>query len=168
MATPPYTNQASLIARFTAERVAQLFSVQGVDGSDSGAIDTDALAATIADAEAEFESIIGPVYPSIQQVNGQWDPIVTYIVSVFAMYLGIARRPEYLGGKGENPYAAAYKHALMWMDEIKSGKRRLMGTTAASLNRGGEILSINPTDTIAPYFYFSPNPRTGEGGSSGF
>lgn len=166
MATPPYVDQSQLELRFSAERVAQLFSVQAADGSDSGAVDTATLNAIIVDASAEFDSLIGVEFPMpLVQVSGAWDPVLVEIVCIFVMFRGASRRPEYGGNdqKKLNPYEKEYQLALKRCVEIKEGKRRLAGNTPRPANQGGEVLNTNP-DGITPYWYFWPDPYTGEGG----
>lgn len=174
MPTPAYVALADLEIRFTAARVAQVFSSPGVDGSDSGVVDTDALNLTIADASAEFDEVAGTVFPMpFAQVDGAWDPAIIEIVSIFVMYRGTAlRRPEYSGdGRKLSPYEKEYEKAMKRCKEIKEGKRRLVGVNGAAAavpaNTGGQRSNTNPTG-IKPYHYFSPSPTgTGNSGSNG-
>lgn len=171
MPTPAYTTQVLLERRFTKERVAQLFSIQQDDGSSTGVVDASTLDAVIADASAEFDSIIGTVFPMpLSQVNGTWDPVIVEIVSVFAMYRGGSLRPEFamVLGRGEKvrPYADEYKDALARCKEIKSGQRRLAGNAPPPKNQGGEVVVNNPSPNADP-MYFWPD-STGRGGASGF
>lgn len=171
MPTPAYTTQVLLERRFTKERVAQLFSIQQDDGSSTGVVDAATLDACIADASAEFDSILGPVFPMpLSQVGGVWDPVIVEIVSIFTMYRGGSLRPEFTSVVGQatkvRPYADEYKDALARCKEIKSGQRRLAGNAPPPKNQGGEVIVNNPSPNADP-MYFWPN-SDGTGGASGF
>lgn len=171
MASPPYVTQADLEKRFTRQRVAQIFSIQQSDGSDSGAVDSDTLAAIIADASAEFDSILLTVFTTLTQVGGLWDSTIVECVSVFVMYRGTSQlRVEYAAnGTKLSPYEKDYLAAVKRVKEIKAGERRLAGlngvTTQVPANTGGENTSENPSG-IRPFRYFWPSPDGSENSGS--
>lgn len=167
MATPPYTDKATLERRFTKERVAQFFQVQAVDGSSTGVADPDTLDAAIVDASSDFDEIVGVNLPMpLVQNAGNWDPAIVEIVSVFTMFRGASLRPEYADAKVK-PYESDYKMALQRAREIQQGKRRLIHNQPGASNAGGEVTVNNPSPDAAPH-YFWPNPQDGRGGMSGF
>lgn len=162
-----YIVQTDLESRFGAERVAQIFQIQNSDGTTTGNADGPSLTATIADAGAELEELLGVVYVvPFAQVGGAYDQAIMEIVSVFTMYRGsLLRRPEYTteGRVAASPYAQAYRQALARCQEIKEGKRRLTNQALKPANVGGQLVNSNPSD-VNPYFYFLPNPVDGTGG----
>src|SRR5579859_8066607 len=94
--TPPsqYVTQTDLDARYTSERVAQVFSIQLADGSSTGNADGPSLTATIIDASGELEELLGVTH--VVPFAAPYDPAIVEIVCAFAMYRGTAqRRPEY-------------------------------------------------------------------------
>lgn len=171
MAATLYVTQADLVARFTAEKVAQLFSVQQPDASDSGAVDSTAFTAIAGDAGTEFEEIMGTEFdvPFAAESGGGYDPAIVEIVAIFTMFRAASRRPEYSAADHKSaPYAREYHLALTRCHDIKAGKRRLVGANRKlAANTGGQTKSNQP-DGIAPYFYFVHNPNDGTGGASQF
>lgn len=171
MAASQYVTQANLEARFGAERVAQLFSIQQSDGSFTGSADAPSLTQTIIDASAELEEVLGVefVIPFAVDGSGNYDPAIVEITSVFTMYRGMMRRPEYQGDKqGSAPYEQEYARALKRCTEIKEDKRTLVGQSRQTpANVDGQTTNTNPTD-VTPYHYFLHNPITGEGGADSY
>lgn len=163
--SPLYVTQADLEARFTAERVAEFFSVLSGDGSSTGVVDPDSLEAAITDACAEFDEIVSTEYLAAFEVP--YEPSIVEIVSIFAMFRGVMRRPEYSSWSKPDlrPYERDYIAAVKRAKEIKSGERRLSRTLDAA-NVGGKLINFAP-EAVQPA-YFSPNPTTGEGGMQGY
>lgn len=164
----PYIDVEGLEARFTRQRVAEVFGSADVDGSFTGAADPAAFAACEADARAELEEILAPAYvtpfdgPPYERVP----PAVVELAAICTMWRGVqTRRPEYLTDERGKVYAALHALAMKRLDELRDRRRKLSDAIVAETS-GGRILTSDPP-AIAPS-YFRPNPFTGEGGLEGF
>lgn len=166
-----YVTLADCVARFTAERVAEIFSVNGADGSSTGSADTTAFAAAATDASAEFDEVVRVTYGGSMPFQGPpYDPAIVEIVAIFTMRRGALRRPEYKPSAkaNEGPFQCEYAAAMLRCKEIKEGARRLaVDTNASPANSGGEVVTTNDPSARPFYFIADPSDPT-RGGMVGF
>lgn len=156
-----YHTQADLESRYTAERIAELYSVQAPDGSTTGVADATALAATIADVDAEIDSILGGVFTiPLAPV----DPVLVGIACDLNPWTAIKRRPAMLADARNRPYLDRYTDAIAKLKEIRNGER-VISATKAGANVGGEVANDQP---ITETFYFIRDRATGAGGLGGY
>lgn len=159
-----YHTQDDLEARWTAERIAEIYSVQASDGSTTGEADATAVAAMIADVDAEIDSILGGVFDT--PFTGTIDPILTAIACDMNPWRGIQRRPAMLADARNQPYKVLHDEAIAKLREIRDGKRILSSARNAE-NTGGEVVDTYNVEGAQPH-YFTRVPSTGEGGLGGF
>lgn len=162
---PSFDIQTELEAEFTAERVAQVFSVQSVDGTTTGAVDSSSLQRCARMAWGEVTQLLFPVY-----TEDQLDPVpdaVMEVWGIFTMYRGLRRRPEYNGDPKAIPMRDDYLDARKRLDAMRDARARISADETPA-NAGGSYHNHHPEPTQP--FTFLGNAETGEGGfnSGGF
>jgi hypothetical protein len=154
-----YITQADLVAQFTAERVAQVFSVQSPDGSSTGAVDSTSLNWCIEKGSAEVDEVLFSIHSS-DHLAVVPDP-VKEIAGVFVMYRGMLRRPEYRGDLNNLPYRQDYLDARERLMKMREAYLRISRDHSPA-NVGG-LYATGLPESVGP-FVFSPDPLTGSGG----
>lgn len=151
---PAYCALADLEVRFTAERVAQVFSVQSADGSTTGVADAASVLAACNDVTARISSRLGGVYvvPFVAPI----DDVILDLACDMAMWVGIRRRPEFVTQERFRPYADLYKDATAQLEDIRTDKARISAAKVPA-NAGG-VDSYTTPDAATP-FYFQPDPN---------
>jgi phage gp36-like protein len=161
--TDTYVQQADLEVRFTAERVAEVFSVRASDGSTTGVADDASMHVAALDATTEVNEKLAPVYatPFVAPLPAS----VVEIVAIITMWRGMVRRPEFLTEKNSKPYEMQYRDARTRLQELHDGTSKLDERYRAA-NSGGAVVNEN-VETARP-FYFTANPDDGSGGMGQF
>lgn len=119
-----YVDQAYLDALFGADRVAQVFSVIGTDGTSAGTVDATRLSACVAAASAEFDGLMLGAYPD--GWTGTVPDAVKRWVGIFTMHAGMLARPEYGTTKREQvPYFTDWLQARADVKEARHGLQRV-------------------------------------------
>lgn len=158
-----YHTQDDLEDRWTAERIAEIYSVQATDGTTTGEADATAVAAMVADVDAEIDSILGGVFDTpLSPV----DPLITAIACDMNPWRGIQRRPAMMVDARNQPYKLLHDEAIAKLRDIRDGKRIISANHVAA-NVGGEVIDTYNVEGAQPH-YFTRDPSTGEGGLGGF
>jgi phage gp36-like protein len=160
-----YHAQADLEARWTTERIAEIFSEQASDGSTTGEVNAASLDAAIADSDAEIDSILGGVFTTPFE-DDDVDPMIVTLACDMTPWNGCRRRPVLLGQPSASMYEKMYDRAISILKEIREGKRIISSNRTAS-NVGGEVVSDSHVEDATPH-YFIQNRTTGEGGLDGY
>jgi hypothetical protein len=161
-------NQDDLEESFSAERVAEVFSVQAADGSTTGIADADALAFAIRMGSAEVARLLIGAGYAIEDMDATTCPdTIKQLALPIVMHRAMLRRPEHLKDPKSSLYFEAWQQARADLKELREAKQRVAAATPPA-NVGGEIATNNHT-SVQP-FTFLADSRTGEGGfnSGGF
>jgi hypothetical protein len=119
-----YVDQTYLESLFGADRVAQVFSVIGVDGTTTGTVDSARLATCIAAASAEFDGLMLGAYP--EGWTGTVPDAIKRWVGIFTMHTGMLARPEYSTARREQvPYFTDWMQARADVKEVRQGLQRV-------------------------------------------
>lgn len=154
-------NQTDLESAFTAERVAEIFSVQAADGSTTG-IDPNSLAYAIRMGSAEVARLlIGAGYDVEAMTEVTCPDTIKQLALPIVMHQGMLRRPEYMSDPKKSPYYEAWVQARKDLDELRKAYQRIAKDTPPA-NVGGQVTS-NAHTAVQP-FTFLGDPRTGKGG----
>lgn len=165
MAFEIYCTQSDLEARYTAERVAEVFSVQDADGATSGTASGAAVVTACTDASAKVASYLIGVHSDAMNF-GSVPELVKYHACAIAMYLGMRRRPEIGAMKAETvPYYRDAQDAVAELKLIREGILRVSKDLKPA-NAGGSVASQLPTE-LQPSGTFITDPTTGNGGFEG-
>lgn len=165
MAQQAYCTTADLEARYTAERVAQVFSVQAADGTTAGTADSSAVTAACADASAWVAQFLIGVHASQMPFATVPDVVKMYACDV-AMFFGMRRRPNNLGKKIEEiPYGHEFLLARDGLKMVREGLLRI-DKDSSPANAGGMVATQLPMD-LRPAGTFITDPTTGSGGFEG-
>jgi phage gp36-like protein len=154
-----YVTQADLEAQFTAERVAQVFSVQAADGSTTGSVDSTSLNWCIAKASAEVDEVLFGIHSAADLATVP--DTIKEIAAVFTMYRGTLRRPEYRGDLKSLPYRQDYEDARDRLMKMREAYLR-MSRDYPPANVGGQYTTSLPESVGS--FVFNADPSTGTGG----
>lgn len=160
--------QADLEAMFTAERVAEVFSVHDATGASTGIVNATALTMAIRMGSAEAERVLMGVYGAHFPYDSTTCPdTLKQLVGILVMHQGMLRRPDCMASPSKSPYFESWKQARADLKELREGLQRLSKTDTPA-NTGGQI-KHNAPSSVQP-FTFVGNPHTGEGGfnSGGF
>jgi hypothetical protein len=161
-----YVDQADLESMFTVERVAEVFSVQAVDGSTTGVADAATLDGCIRMGCAEIDRILMPVHDLTGPAFSTKPDTLKSLAGIMVMHRGTLRRPEYASDPKKSPYYEDWKQAREDLKEIRTSLQRLSPAQDPA-NVGGMVSSSNPVE--AQPFYFLPNPKDPtRGGMQGF
>lgn len=161
MAQESYCTQVDLEARFTAERVAEVFSVATSSGETTGTADSTAVAAAITDACAWVGQFLIGIHQS-QMPFGTIPPVVKMYACDATMFFGMRRRVEHRGKKPEEtPFYFEFSMAQAGLKQVREGLLRI-DKDLPPANTGGSVASSTPP-TLKPHF-FVPDPSTGTGG----
>ncbi len=136
-----YIDQGDLEDRLGASTVAQLFA----DDFTNGAVNVNAIAATINDAEGEVDGFLLGVI-DIESINGA-DRLLRLSALDFAESFAFKRHPEYVRTFGEGPREQGlYSRAKGRMERIRSAAQRLPDQPAAAKPRnvGGIVVDSGP------------------------
>lgn len=148
--------QADLELQFGPERVAQVFSLTGPDGS-TGSVDSATLVLAISLASAEAERVIWGAYPA---TLSPVPDALKQLVGILVMRNGMMRRPEHCRLRPEEvPYFNEWKQARADLKELREGFQRLPAPAPAPKNVGAQVQG--------PAFVFTPDASTGTGGFAG-
>lgn len=162
MSSSPLVTQADLEAMFTAERVAEVFSVLDATGATSGAVDATSLAFAIRMGSAEAERILMGAYGSSFPFTSTTCPdTLKQLVGPLVMHVGMLRRPAMMARPKDSPYYEAWAQARVDLKEMREGLQRLSKADLPA-NVGGQVSNGNPTSSQP--FVFVADSRTGSGG----
>lgn len=156
---PSFDIQAELEAEYTAERVAQIFSVQAVDGSTTGVVDSASLQRCARMAWAELTQLLFPVYTEAE-LDALPDAVME-LWGVLTVYRGLRRRPEYRGDPKAIPMRDDYLDARKRLEAMRDARARISPTVTPK-NAGGQVRTSAP-EASQP-FMFNGNQSTGCGG----
>ena len=128
-----YVEQADLVLALGEPGMAELFN----DGSNG--IAAALVAAAIADAEADCDSILGPGFV-VPLVGGPSTipRVVKRCVVDIALFYGYERKPEFRRQGGINPEQARYDRAVKTLRELKSGERD-MGNDSSTVQQKSNL-----------------------------
>lgn len=154
--------QADLEAMFTAERVADVFSVRDATGESTGEVDSASLTMAIRMGSAEAERVIMGAYASSFPYTAATCPdTLRQLVGILVMHQGMLRRPGMIAAPETSPYFKVWQQARADLKELREGFQRL-STTDLPANVGGQVANHLPVAQRP--FTFVGNSSTGEGG----
>jgi hypothetical protein len=161
--TTSLVSQTDLESAFTAERVAEVFSVQAADGSTTGVADATSLAYSIRMGSAEAARLLIGAGYDVEAMDATTCPdTIKQLVLPLVMHNGMRRRPEYMGKPiADVPYHEEWKQARADLKDLREAKQRVSAATPPA-NVGGQVRT-NAYTTVQP-FTFLGDPRTGTGG----
>lgn len=155
--------QADLEFAYTAERVAEVFSVQAADGSTTGEADADSLAYAIRMGSAEAaRMLIGAGY-DVESMDADSCPdTIKQLVLPLVMFAGMRRRPEHTVKPPEQvPYFQDWKQARADLKELREARQRVSADIKPA--NVGTTHSTSAHTSVQP-FTFLADPSTGRGG----
>ncbi len=163
-----YVDQSDLELQFTAQRVAQVFSVQASDGSTVGTVDADSLAYAIRMGSTIADRILIGAYAASMPFPEPYLDALKQCVGPLVMHEGMIRRPEYFGTDVKTlPYHAAACQAREDLKEMRNAIQRL-DLTIKPANVGGQLTTSQPSNQ-QPWTFIADSV-SGRGGfnSSGY
>ncbi len=162
--TVSFVTSDDLVQQFTAERVAEVFSVQDSSGATTGIADATALAYAIRMGSAEAERVLLGAYGSVMPFTAPYPDTLKQLVGPLVMHAGFKRRPEYRGKPQESPYFEDWKQARTDLDQLRIAMQRLSKELQPA-NTGVSVKQTRPA-TITKGGYFNADGN-GEGGFNG-
>lgn len=120
--------------------------------ASNGTVSTSVVAAMITKAEAEANSILGPVF-SVPILTASVQEVVKMCVTDIAIYRCYQRVTEFRNERGEPIVRPDYDNAVKTLKELRSGERDMgsEATTSKSAIVGGTVYSSTHRFIVEQY-----------------